>query len=214
MAFCSRPYALIVVLYVTLGLSGSSALAQYAVGHRTFGGGTSFGAGYSRMDYQFPTIDPNRPFYLLPTLEFKVFFSDALSLDLSVPVVNIAASNALQDYFFFTAEAYLNFHPSAPSAVELFVAPGFGVSYAKWSTDKPEEIAIHNRGSESGYAFHIPVRLGLEFNNARRSFSLYVAARPFFSLVHGGSGETNPGGGALLEIGLMAYAVSYRTDRY
>jgi hypothetical protein len=193
---------------VALSLAiGGSALAQYAVGHRSFGGGTSFGAGFTRMDFQFPGVDKNQPFYLLPTLEFKLFFSDKLSLDLSAPVVNIAASNALQDYFFVTGEAYLDFHPSAPGSFELFVAPGFGVSYASW---EDEDANL----SDSGYAFHVPVRVGMEFSNARRNFSVIVAVRPFFSLVHGGDGGNSPGGGALVEIGLMAYSINYRADRY
>lgn len=205
------------LLIVGIGASVNPAFGQYAVGHRGFGGGTSMGIGYSKMDFQFPGIDPDRPFYLLPNLELKFFFSDVLSLDLSVPVVNIASSNALQDYFFVTGEAYLNFHPSAPSPVELFVAPGFGVSYASW---KDEQIGRLTGGSSavsdsaSGYAFHVPVRLGLEFNNARRNFSFIFAARPFFSLVHGGDGDNSPGGGCLLEISLIAYSIGYRTDRY
>ncbi len=197
----------LLVVITTMTIPGL-AESQYAVGHRSFGGGTSFGMGYSHMDYQFPDVDYDKPFYLLPTMELKFFLSDTLSLDFSVPVVNIAASNALQDYFFFTAEAYLGFHPSAPySWAELFVAPGFGVSYAAWSDDESDR-------KESGYAFHIPVRVGLEFNNQKRSFSFFVAVRPFFSLVHGGSGDNSAGGGGFLEVGLMAYSVKYHADRY
>jgi len=197
-------------MILALTLLASTASAQYAVGHRRFGGGISAGGGFVRADYNFLYSDNSFKkdyYWLLPTLEFKVFFSDTVSLDLSVPVVNIAASNALQKYFVFTAEAYLNFHPSAPSSVELFVAPGFGFSYAS-HTDEQTKL------DQSGYAFHVPVRLGLEFNNARRTFSFIVAARPFFSLVHGGSGDNKPGGGGLLEIGFMAYSVGYRADRY
>ena len=189
-------------------LVSTPAAAQYAVGHRVFGGGTSFGAGYSRMDWQFPTIEPNQPFWLLPTVEFKLFLGDTFSLDLSVPVVNIAASNALQKYFFFTSEIFANFHPAAPSRIELFVAPGFGIDYASWKEDEP------GTGTASAYALHIPVRVGLEFNNARRTFSIAVAVRPFFSLIHGGSGDNGAGGGGVVEITLMAYAVRYRADRY
>jgi len=196
------------LLALVLLLPWTQALAQYAVGHRTFGIGTAGGVGYMRMDYQFPDVDPGQMFYLLPTLEMKVFLGDRLSLDLSVPVVNIAASNALQDYFFVTGDLYLNFHPSAPHASwELFAAPGIGVSYASWESDDTGE-------KESGYAFHIPVRVGMEFNNQRRNFSFFVAVRPFFALVHGGSDETQAGGGGMLEIGIMAYTISYRADRY
>jgi hypothetical protein len=207
--FRSRPLLVAAAIVLSLGAFASTASAQWAIGHRRFGGGTMVGAGYSRMDYQFPGVDLDKPFnfILLPTIELKFFLGDAFSLDLSVPVVNIAASNALQDYFFFTAEAYAMFHPGAPSSVELFVGPGFGFSYAKWTND-----ALH--ASSSGYAFHIPARIGLEFNSARRTFSFIVAARPFFSLVHGGSGENKPGGGVLLELGIMAYMVGYRADRY
>ena len=108
------------------------ASAQYAVGHRSFGAGTAFGGGYMSADYQFPGIESGKPFLLLPTLELKLFLLDTFSIDLSVPVVNIAASNALQEYFYFTAEAFADFHPSAPSSFELFVAPGFGFTYAAW----------------------------------------------------------------------------------
>lgn len=184
------------------------ASAQYAVGHRAFGAGTAFGGGYSRMDYQFPGIEAGKPFLLLPTLELKVFLGDAFSLDLSVPIVNIAASNAMQKYFFFQAEAFADFHPSAPSSFELFVAPGFGVSYASW---EGEDTYAGKTGS--GYAFHIPVRVGFEINSARRNFSMFLAVRPFFSLVHGGSGN-KAGGGGFLELGLMAYTTRYQADRY
>lgn len=191
-----------------LGLVPTPAWAQYAVGHRTFGIGTAAGVGYTRMDYNFPDVDPDQLFYLLPTLEMKVFLGDTLSLDLSVPVVNIAASNALQDYFFVTGELYVNFHPSAPrSSWELFAAPGFGVSYAAWEDDDSGE-------KDDGYAFHIPVRVGMEFNNQRRNFSFFIAVRPFFSLVHGGSGDNSAGGGGMLEIGLMAYTIRYQANRY
>jgi hypothetical protein len=194
------------LFFLAATLSAGSAPAQYAVGHRTFGVGATFGIGYTKMDYQFPGVDEGQLFYLLPTLELKIFFKDTLSLDLNIPVVNIAASNALQDYFFVTGDVYLNFHPSAPSGWELFAAPGFGISYASW---KDEDLDL----SENGYAFHIPVRLGMEFNNQRRNLSLFIAVRPFFSLVHG-AGENSPGGGGMLEIGLMAYTTRYRADRY
>lgn len=199
-----------ILLIMAALLIPAAASAQYAVGHRTFGIGTAAGAGYTRMDYNFPDVEPNQPFYLLPTLEMKVFLGDTLSLDLSVPVVNIAASNYLNDYFFVTGELYLNFHPTAPqSGWELFAAPGIGISYASWE-DEDEGL------SESGYAFHIPVRVGVEINNQRRNFSLFVAVRPFFSLVHGegGSDKVSPGGGAMLEIGFMAYTIRYQANRY
>jgi hypothetical protein len=193
----------------------NTAEAQYAVGHRTFGGGTAFGLGYTKWDYQFTDqtlkdeegIETSRMFYLLPTLELKVFLADTVSLDLSVPVVNIAASNAIMDHFYVTGEAFVNFHPSAPSSWELFVAPGIGFSYASWE-DKDKGL------SGEGWAFHVPVRIGMELNNARRNFSVFVAVRPFFSLVHGDRGDNSAGGGAFLEIGLMAYAIKYKSDRY
>lgn len=47
---------------ISILLVSAPASAQYAVGHRVFGGGTSFGAGYSHMDWQFPDIDSNRPY--------------------------------------------------------------------------------------------------------------------------------------------------------
>jgi hypothetical protein len=192
-------------------LAAGTASAQYAVGHRTFGIGTAVGGGFMRMDYQFPNVDANQPFYLLPTLEMKVFLGDRLSIDMSVPVVNIAASNYIQDYFFVTGDFYLNFHPTAPmSRWELFVAPGFGVSYAAWEEEDEQTDETYK---EDGFAFHIPVRIGMEFNNARRNFSLFIAARPFFSLVHG-SDSNEPGGGVLVEVGLMAYTLRYQANRW
>ncbi|MCC6750781.1 MAG: hypothetical protein IT371_24200 [Deltaproteobacteria bacterium] len=198
--------ATILLLALTAG-HASVAEAQYAVGHRVFGGGTAFGGGYMRSDFQFPGIEPGRWFPLLPTIELKVFLGDLVSIDLSVPVVNIAASNALQKHFFFTGEAFVNFHPNAPSTFELFVAPGVGLSYAAWESDD-------GKSKENAWAFHIPVRVGMEFSNARRTFSFTTAVRPFFSLVHGGSGGNNAGGGVFLELGLNAYAVKYTGDRY
>ncbi|MCA9665526.1 MAG: hypothetical protein KC503_08055 [Myxococcales bacterium] len=198
-------------LALLLAIAGH-ANAQYAVGHRSFGGGTSLGGGFTRLEYNFPDVKNNRGYLLLPTIELKFFLSDTLSLDFSVPVVNIAASNALQDYFFVTGEAYINFHPSAPSSFELFVAPGIGFSYAQWSDGN--ENAGARLEDRSGYAFHIPVRIGFEINfGNRRNFSMFVAARPFFSLVHGGT-NTKAGGGFFAEIGIMGYAVKYRADRY
>lgn len=191
------------------------AQAQYAVGHHTFGAGTSIGIGYSKMDLQFTKINdgtlPENMTLLLPTLELKLFLSDQLSIDISAPVSNIAFSNALRDYFFVTGEAYLNFHASAPSAMELFVAPGLGFSYAYDSYDDETTGASI---SESAWAFHVPVRVGVEFNNARRNFSWFIAARPFFNLVHGHKGDIKPGGGMMVEIGFMAYGVSYNANRY
>jgi hypothetical protein len=188
-------------------LGAVEADAQYAVGHRAFGVGTTGGIGYSRMDFQFPDVKVGEFAYELPTLELKVFLTDVVSLDLSVPVTNIAASNALKKYFHISGELYVNFHPTAPSTFELFVAPGIGFSYASWNDDLGNAL--------SSYAFHVPVRLGLEISISRsRSFSFFVALKPFFSLVHGGKGDNSAGGGGLLEIGLMGYMVNYRADRY
>ena len=208
-----RRLSVTMILALTaLLLAPAAASAQYAVGHRTFGIGSAVGGGFMRMDFEFPGVEANQPFYLLPTLEMKVFLGDRLSLDLSVPVVNIAASNALQDYFFVTGELYVNFHPTAPmSKWELFVAPGLGVSYASWDPEDHEDDTVT---SASGYAFHVPVRVGMEFNNAKRNFSFFVAARPFFSLVHGGSDSNEAGGGVLVELGLMAYTIKYRSNRW
>jgi hypothetical protein len=201
---------LTVVLTVLGGMFSSEARAQYAIGHRSFGGGTAVGAGLSKMDLDFTDVDDSKLAYLLPSLELKLFLSDKLSIDLSVPVTNIAASNALRDYFFVSGEAYVNFHPSAPSALELFVAPGIGFSYAFDEYEDGAGATVQ----EDAWAFHVPVRVGIEINNARRNFSFFAAARPFFNLVHGAKGDINPGGGMLLEIGVMAYSVGYRGDRY
>lgn len=198
-----------------LAFIAPSAQAQYAVGHRTFGAGTSIGLGYSKMDLQFTKLGdgalPEDMYLLLPTLELKLFLSDRLSIDISAPVSNIAFSNALRDYFFVTGEAYLNFHPSAPNEMELFVAPGIGFSYA---FDSYDDETTGESISESAWAFHVPVRVGFEFNNPRRKFSWFIAARPFFNLVHGNKGDIRPGGGMMLEIGFMAYSVNYRANRY
>ncbi|MBW2731144.1 MAG: hypothetical protein JRH20_02055 [Deltaproteobacteria bacterium] len=202
------------IIAAFLAFIAPSAHAQYAVGHRSFGVGSAMGAGYSKMDLQFSKLDdgalPEDMVLLLPTLELKLFLSDTLSLDISAPVSNIAFSNALRDYFFVTGEAYLNFHPSAPSQTELFVAPGVGFSYAFKSYDNEVGESI----SESAWAFHVPVRVGFEFNNPRRNFSWFIAARPFFNLVHGHKGDIKPGGGMMLELGVMAYTVSHQANRY
>lgn len=201
-------------LLLALTVGSGEARAQYAVGHHTWGVGTSLGVGYQKMDLQFARIDadgalPEDMTLLLPTLELKYFLSDKLSIDLSMPIVNVALSNALRDYFFVTGEAYLNFHASAPSSMELFVAPGIGFSYARDSYEEGGRDIV-----EEAWAFHVPVRIGVEFNNARRNFSWIVAVRPFFNLVHGHQGDINPGGGVMLELSFMAYGVSYRQDRY
>lgn len=191
-------------------LAARPAEAQYAIGHRFFGAGTSMGIGYERM--QLPTFDvgASRLAYLLPTIELKLFPMDTLSIDISVPVANIAASNAIRDYFLFTGEAYVNFHPSAPAQWELFIAPGIGFSYAHQSFDNAGVTEDHEL-----LLFHIPTRIGMEYQfDRRRHFSVFIAARPFFSLAHSPGGPTRPGGGALLEIGFMGYTVRYRGDRY
>ncbi|MBK8481387.1 MAG: hypothetical protein IPL40_09475 [Proteobacteria bacterium] len=191
-------------------LAATPAGAQYAVGHRTFGAGSAGGVGAARLDLDFTDLDASPVAFLLPTVEFKVFLGDQLSLDASIPVGNIAASNALKDYFLAAGEVYLGFHPSAPGAVELFVAPGLGFSFATHEYALP----TGRRASEEAWAFHVPVRLGVEFNSDRRNFSLFLAARPFFNLIHGARGDINPGGGVLLELGVMAYATRYRPNRY
>ena len=192
---------------VVLGIC-SPAAAQYAIAHRSFGAGTAVGGGYWRMNYQFPGVDSQDPLALLPTLELKMFLRDQLSIDLSVPVGNIAASNAIQDYFFFTAEAFANFHPSAPSPIEVFIAPGFGFTYARWDGEDEQGSEL----DQSGFAFHIPVRMGVELNSSLRRFSMFIALRPFFAIVH--NDETKPGGGAFVEIGVMAYSTRYQANRY
>ncbi|MCK5799880.1 MAG: hypothetical protein KAI47_21970 [Deltaproteobacteria bacterium] len=199
------------ILAFTVGLG--DAHAQYAVGHRTWGVGTAIGAGFQKMDLQFARINDGviseDMTLLLPTLEMKYFLSDQLSIDLSMPIVNVALSNALRDYFFVTGEAFINFHASAPSSMELFVAPGIGFSYA---SDSYEEQGVEY--NESAWAFHVPVRIGVEFNNATRKFGWMIAVRPFFNLVHGNKGDITPGGGVMVELAFHAYGVSYRADRY
>lgn len=194
-------------------LFASTAHAQYAVGHHSWGVGTSFGAGFQKMDLQFAKIDdgalPEDFSVLLPTFELKLFLNDRLSLDLSAPIVNIALSNALRDYFFVTGEAFLNFHPSAPNSTELFIAPGIGFSYA-YDSWKEGGVEV----DESAWAFHVPVRIGVEFNNDKRDFSFIVALKPFFNLVHGNKGDTNPGGGVMFELTIMTYGINYHADRY
>lgn len=197
-----------------LGLLGllvaAPAAAQYAVGHRSFGAGTAAGIGAAKLDLDFTAVDNREYAFLLPTIELKFFLGDQLSLDASLPVSNIAASNALHDYFLASGELYLNFHPSAPSPVELFVAPGLGFSFATHEYTLP----TGRKATEDAWAFHIPARLGVELNSERRNFSVFIAARPFFNLIHGASGDIKPGGGALLELGVMAYGTRYRADRY
>ena len=207
--------ALFVGATLFCALAITPAHAQYAVGHHTFGAGTALGVGYSKMDLQFKRINdgtlPENMTLLLPTLELKFFLNDRLSIDLSAPVLNIAFSNALRDYFFVTGEAYLNFHPSAPGSMELFVAPGIGFSYAY---DSWEDSNTRQTVKESAWAFHVPVRIGVEFANAQRNFGWFIALRPFFNLVHGHRGDISPGGGAMIELGFMAYGVNYQGNRY
>jgi hypothetical protein len=206
--------ALLLGAALLVALSANVAHAQYAVGHHSWGAGTAFGVGYSKMDLQFQRINdgklPEDMTLLLPTLELKFFLHDQLSIDFSVPVLNLAFSNALRDYFFVTGEAYVNFHPGAPNNTELFVAPGIGFSYAYDSWEDANGDTV----KESAWAFHVPVRIGFEFNNPQRKFSWFVAVRPFINLVHGQKGDINPGGGAMLEIGIMTYGVSYRGNRW
>lgn len=89
------------------------------------------------------------------------------------------------------------------------MAPGIGFSYAYSSYEEGGTSF-----EESAWAFHVPVRIGVEFNNARRNFSWMLAVRPFFNLVHGNKGDTKPGGGVMVELGFMAYGLNYRGDRY
>lgn len=205
-----RPCLPLVLSVLGLLVGATPAEAQYAVGHRSFGAGTALGVGVAKLDLDFTDVDNSEFAFLLPTIEFKLFLGDQLSLDASIPVSNIAASNALHDYFLATGEVYLNFHPSAPSAVEFFVAPGLGFSVASHEYTLPTGRKV----TEDAWAFHVPARLGVELNSERRSFSVFLAARPFFNLIHGASGAINPGGGMLLELGLMAYGTRYRADRY
>jgi hypothetical protein len=202
-----RAASLVATLVVFLALAGHAreARAQWAVAHRLFGGGATAGLGYDFRKYEFTNgLGDSRFWYPLPSLELRLFLSDLVSLDLNVPVVHIAASNALFDYFSFTSDVFVDFHPNAPSNFELFVAPGFGVSYAS-----------HTEGDKTqhAYAFHIPARIGIEMSSARRGFSFFAALRPFFSIVRGAN-DTSPGGGVFLEIGIMVYAVRYQANRY
>ena len=195
---------------ITLAVAGMTmlmageALAQYKIRgfrpgppRRSFGVGTAFGAGYASYTAVSSTgsTDSRASFaLLLPTLELQFFTRRGHSIDISVPISNLAIVSAVTEGFFFMSDVFYNFNVGRGRA-QLLLGPGLGVGL----------------GSVSGafaMSFRVPATVGVEFLTRARGFGFKIMLRPYveFAVAGGGGASASAvGGGALFALGLSWY---------
>ena len=167
---------------------------------RVFGLGTSHGAGVaaaSISDFSGGSTLALGFALLLPSLEAQIFLgSDDISLEVSVPVLNIAIVSAVTSWFVWNTNVYLAFHFG--DDVRFVVGPGLGFS-------------VVSAGSLGGFSLRIPAVIGVEFLTPASSFGARLQTRPFVELAFV-SGGTQVGGGALLELAFHFYVHEDRSE--
>lgn len=162
---------------------------------RVFGVGTSFGGGVAGADsFSGSSGTGPLPALLLPTLELSVFLPHEFSLQLVLPVLNMAVTSAVAGGALVNMD--LLFKANVGSGKARFVAgAGFGFSYLEVRSD-------------SAASLRIPGQLGFELLSKKRGFGFGMSARPWAEIATGSSSDA-VGGGLL---GVLTFT-GYVTDR-
>lgn len=156
---------------------------------RSFGFGTAFGGGFSGAGGGMTGA------FLLPTAELQIFLPSEYSIDVTVPVLNIALSSALLGGLVVGSDLYFNVNAGKGKA-RLVAGPGIGFAYA--------EV-----GSVSVTAIKVPAQLGFEVLSKKRTFGFKMVARPWLEFGVGGSSR-GLGGGLLGALVFSGYGLSDR----
>lgn len=159
---------------------------------RSFGFGTAFGGGFSGG------ANGSGPALLLPTAELQIFLPGEFSIDVSVPLLNMALGSVLIGGTLVGGDLY--FSLSAGEGKTRFVA-GAGVGFAYVSAHYDTVTAVK-----------VPLQLGFEVLSKRRTFGFKVLARPWLEFANDGY-ATQAGGGLLGALVFTGYALSDRPQR-
>ncbi len=160
---------------------------------RVFGAGTALGAGVAAATASDGAVESDALglALLLPTLELQAFLPDEYSIDISLPITNIAVVPIFTGWFAWTTDVYFNFNFGSGIARGI-VGPGLGSS-----------IIVSTKGDGAVGSFRVPAEVGLELNTVNEAFGFKVMARPWLEV---GAGEVSGvGGGVLGVIGFSGY---------
>ena len=163
---------------------------------RLFGVGTAFGAGFSGSD-------KGMSFALLfPTLELQIFLPSEYSIDISVPLLNMAIVMGTTDSVLFGADAYFNINAGRQKGRFIF---GPGLGFAILEADSPY-------ASNSYKALKLDLQMGYESLSKTRRFGFKTMVRPWVEIpVERSFSGPRIGGGLLAEVAFSGYLVSGRS---
>lgn len=169
---------------------GAPGDPQFPHRERSIGFGTAFGGGFSGSGRSVNGA------ILFPTAELQIFLPKEYSIDVSMPVLNMALSSALLGGFVFGTDLYFNVN-AGKGRVRFVGGPGLGIAYAQIGY---QDVAV----------LKIPAQLGFEVLNKKRSFGFKMIARPWLEVPVGGSASADTGGGMLAVFAFSGYALSDR----
>ncbi len=176
------------------------------VHERRWGLGTTLGGGVAVSSaFAAGMSSTSGPVFalLFPTFDARIFLSGGYSVDLSVPVLNLAVVMASLKLFAWQTDGYFNFN-FGRSSVRFLLGPGLGFTTL---------IGSLMGTSVAGFSLRIPAVIGMEVLSAQRGFGFQLAARPWveFAIAGAAVGSSSAvgggvGGGALLTIGFFGYS--------
>ncbi len=180
-----------------LALAPATAEAQERVADehvRVFGAGTAFGGGFvgasNGTGYAGETVVLG-PALFLPTLELQAFLPHEYSIDITIPITNIAVVSAIRGGFLWSSDVFFNFNFGTGNARGI-VGPGLGFA-----------AASDARGRSNG-SLRLPSEFGLEIVTDNEAFGFKMMVRPW---VEFGSDIdlVGVGGGAVALLGFSGY---------
>jgi hypothetical protein len=159
---------------------------------RSFGFGTAFGGGASGGAGAWG------PALLLPTAELQVFMPGEFSIDVSVPVLNMALGSTLIGGTLVGGDLYFSLS-AGEGQTRLIAGTGVGFAYVSIGQDAVTSVKI-------------PLQLGFEVLSKRRTFGFKLLARPWLEFANDGA-TTQTGGGFLAALAFSGYALSDRRQK-
>lgn len=191
-----RLTCILAIAGAALVLAPATAHAQERVEDehvRVFGAGTAFGGGFVGASMGTGTTGETvllGPALFLPTLELQAFLPHEYSIDISVPITNIAVVSAIRGAFLWSNDVFVNFNIGTGNARGI-VGPGLGFAVASSS------------GGAIG-SFRVPAELGLEILTNNEAFGFKIMVRPWMEF--GSNSDIGGiGGGAVALLGFSGY---------
>jgi hypothetical protein len=153
----------------------AAPLAEPPLNKRIFGLGVGAGGGVGAVSVSSTgsTASGIVPLIYLPTVEAQFFIpdTDGFSVDVSIPITNIAIASAALEGLWLETDAFFNFGPGGQN-VRLVAGPGLGFN-----------AFIYQDTSFGG--IRILGEVGLEALTDGQGFSFKLLARPFFEVFMG-----------------------------